>query len=502
VRRVIGRVYRGRKVGGLVRYLYGPGRHNEHQNPHLVASWSGCAPQELAVVEPEWTGVGERDYRGLVAELEAPARYAERGERNPVWHCPLRTAPADRVLTDGEWAEVAVDLMHRTGIAPRGDDGGCRWVAVRHDEVSIHVVAVLARQDGARAHPANDWHQVRAACLAAEARYGLQVTAPADKTAARHTTRAETEKASRSGQVMPARDWLRGQVQYAAAGAREPAAFLDRLRTAGVVVRERRHPDGRLSGYAVGRREPAGETVLFGGGKLAADLSLPKLLARWDATGGGDEAAEPVAAVVEPAARAALWEQASGAAAQAAEEVRLLIDTEPNGAAVDSGDAAAAVAEVLAGASRLIEGDTGGPLTQSARDYDRAARESRGRPVTGTAAGSALRAAALQLAQGGRRPGRSEAAQVALLVAQIGRLSVSIARLREAQGRQAQAAAARRAAVAIGQANGHWTSQARAAGGELKQRGVASTSSKGASTTTTAARRPPPNGREPRGRGR
>ena len=76
---VIGRVYRGRKVGGLVRYLYGPGRHNEHENPHLVASWSGCTPRELAVVEPEWTGVGERDYRGLVAELEAPARYAERG---------------------------------------------------------------------------------------------------------------------------------------------------------------------------------------------------------------------------------------------------------------------------------------------------------------------------------------------------------------------------------------------------------------------------------------
>jgi len=188
VGRVIGRVYRGRKVGGLVRYLYGPGRHNEHENPHLVASWSGCTQQQLAVVEPEWAGVGERDYRGLVAELEAPARYAERGERNPVWHCPLRTAPADRVLTDGEWAEVAVDLMHRTGIAPRGDDGGCRWVAVRHDEVSIHVVAVLARQDGARAHPANDWHHVRATCLAAEARYGLQVTAPADKTAARHTT--------------------------------------------------------------------------------------------------------------------------------------------------------------------------------------------------------------------------------------------------------------------------------------------------------------------------
>jgi len=107
------------------------------------------------------------------------------------------------------------------------------------------------------------------------------------------------------------------------------------------------------------------------------------------------------------------------------------------------------------------------------------------------------------MAQGGRRAGRSEAAQVALLVAQVGRLSVSIARLREAQGRQAQAAAARRAAFTIAQANGHWTHQAHAAAAaELEQRGLVPTTSEGASTRTTAARRPPPNGREPRGRGR
>ncbi len=498
--RVIGRVYRGGKVGGLVRYLYGPGRHNEHENPHLVASWSGCTLQELAVVEPEWAGVGERDYRGLVAELEAPARYAERGERNPVWHCPLRTAPADRVLTDGEWAEVAVDLMHRTGIAPRGDDGACRWVAVRHDEVSIHVVAVLARQDGARAHPANDWHQVRAACLAAEARYGLQVTAPADKTAARHTTRAEMEKAARAGQVVPARDWLRGQVQYAAAGAREPAVFLDRLRVAGVVVRERRDPDGRLSGYAVGRREPAGETVLFGGGKLAADLSLPRLLARWQAAGGAQEVSVPAVAV-EPAERVALWEQVSAAAAQATEQVRLATGQADEGGSGEAGDAAAA-AEVLVAASRLIEGDADGLLTQAARDYDRAARERRGGLVPGSAGGSALRAAALRMAQGGRRPGRAEAAQVALLVAQIGRLSVSIARLREAQGRQAQAAAARRAAFTIGQATGHWTHQAQTAAAELEHRQPATATRAGVSTPAPAGRRPPTGHHEPRGRSR
>ncbi len=105
---------------------------------------------------------------------------------------------------------------------------------------------------------------------ATEARYWLVVTAPADRTAATHTTRAEREKAARVGRV-PARDWLRIEVQHAAAASREPTEFLDRLRAVGVAVRERHDPQGRLTGYAVGRVEqPGDEPVLFGGGRLAA----------------------------------------------------------------------------------------------------------------------------------------------------------------------------------------------------------------------------------------
>ena len=461
---VIGRVYRGVKVGGLVRYLYGPGRHNEHVDQRLVTCWSGSEAQVLAAVEPEWTGgqagVGERDYRGLIAELEAPAAYAGGMDPNPVWHCPLRTAPGDRVLSDVEWAQVAVDLMHRTGIAPRGDDGGCRWIAVRHDEHSIHVVAVLARQDGARAHVFRDYPQVRATCLAAEARYGLVVTAPADRTAATHTTRAETEKAARAGRV-PARDWLRTEVQHAAAASREAGEFLDRLRAVGVAVRERHDPQGRLTGYAVGRvEEPGLAPVLFGGGRLAADLSLPKLQARWAGGGGApqDQPVGPVTAGSEQAddrVRAQLWERATTAAGDAAEAVLAQHDSDPAAAA----DAAAAAAEVLAAAGRLIEGTAGGPLTQAARDYDRAARERYGQLPVATAAGGLLRAAALQLARASRRPGRTEAAHVALLITQITRLSLAVARLREAQGRTEQAAAARRATRTMRTAAGHWDSE-------------------------------------------
>lgn len=50
-----------------------------------------------------------------------------------VWHCSLRAAPEDRMLSDDEWAQVACDVMDRTGLSPYGqDDEGIRWVAVRH----------------------------------------------------------------------------------------------------------------------------------------------------------------------------------------------------------------------------------------------------------------------------------------------------------------------------------------------------------------------------------
>jgi hypothetical protein len=91
--------------------------------------------------------------------------------------------------------------MHRTGLAAAGQDGGCPWIAVRHEEVSIHLVAMLAQEDGRPVRLWNDFLRLREGCLAAERRYGLTVTAPADRTAATHTTRGEREKAARAGRV-------------------------------------------------------------------------------------------------------------------------------------------------------------------------------------------------------------------------------------------------------------------------------------------------------------
>ena len=195
------------------------------------------------------------------------------------------------MLSDAEWAQVAARVMHRTGLAPDGDDLGVRWVAVRHAADHIHIVATLARQDGTRPRIWNDYYRVREACQEAERRFGLRSTAPADRTAARRATRAETEQAARRGWAEPPRVTLRREVCTAAAGAGTEQEFFARLRAAGVLVRERHstvHPvrsPGTRSGCPATRPRDGG-VVWYGGGKLAADLTLPKLRARWAGTAG------------------------------------------------------------------------------------------------------------------------------------------------------------------------------------------------------------------------
>jgi hypothetical protein len=249
---VIGKVLRGTSARRLLHYLYGPGRANEHTDPHLVAGFFD--PAEL---EPGRRPGGSPDLRRLAGLLAQPlAALGSRASDKPVWHCSVRAAPGDRVLSDGDWAQVAARVMHRTGLAPQGDDLAVRWVAVRHAADHIHIVATLARQDGGKPSTWNDFYRVREACQDAERRFGLRSTAPADRTAARRATRAETEQAARRGWDEAPRAALRREVCTAAAGAGTEQEFFARLARVGVLVRLRHSTTSRqLSANPGSRRK-------------------------------------------------------------------------------------------------------------------------------------------------------------------------------------------------------------------------------------------------------
>ena len=81
---MIGKVVTGSDVCGLVRYLYGPGRANEHTDPHMAGAWTD--PRR---VEPVLDERGHRDLGRLVALLEAPLAASV---RVPEAQVALRTA--------------------------------------------------------------------------------------------------------------------------------------------------------------------------------------------------------------------------------------------------------------------------------------------------------------------------------------------------------------------------------------------------------------------------
>jgi hypothetical protein len=424
----------GQRVTGLIYYLFGPGRQAEHTDPHIVAGWR--YPAEL---EPPLREDGRRDFRHLAGLLQQPhAALGPPRSPRPVWHCSVWAAPDDRNLSDDEWAQVACEIMHRTGLAPYGqEDDAVRWVAIRHAPDHIHLVAMLARQDGTRPQTWNDYFRVGEACRVAEQRFGLRQTAPRDRTAARRPTRPESEKARRRGLHEAPRITLRRAVSTAAAGAASEQEFFTRLDRAGVLVRKRfstRNP-GEITGYAVALPHDtaaAGGPAWFGGGKLAADLTLPKLRSRWEATGPrpGDR--------FTAAERTAIWEHAARTAVGTAEQIRHVAATDPEAAA----DAAWAAADSLHAAAAALGSRV---LRQAADSYDRAARAPYGRiPVSGQPGNNLRRTARLLSTFTSVMPD-VPLAEMTLLM-RFARLAEAISELREAQRLAAQAAAARRAA--------------------------------------------------------
>ena len=115
---------------------------------------------------------------------------------------------------------------------------------------------------------------------------------------------------------------LRNMVREAAEQARDEADFFARLRGTGMGVRVRfsEIDPGQVTGYSVslpGHSGRDGAAAWYGGGRLSADLTLPRLRRRWDPT-GSSPAESPGAFRFSVPERDAIYAHAARQAADAA----------------------------------------------------------------------------------------------------------------------------------------------------------------------------------------
>ncbi|GAA2254544.1 relaxase/mobilization nuclease domain-containing protein [Streptomyces amakusaensis] len=431
---------RGTRSIGLLHYLYGPGTHEEHTDPHLVASWGGLAP------DPGRADDFAATIKDLQRLLDQPLDNIDEHDRprKHVWHLSVRNAPTDRILTDDEWADIARRMVAATGIDNPDNGAGCRWAAVRHADDHIHIIATLIQEDGYKPDLDHDAARAQTEARLLEAEYGLRRLNRGDGTAARRPTSAERHKAARERRERTPREELREAVRRAVAGTQDETEFFDRLAAAGLLVRCRIAPSGDLLGYTVALpddRNGKGEPVFYSGSKLAPDLSLPRIRERWTTTAGltvdGAEEPPPVGLRPVDAGPAGARRRAASAVWQAV----LVVD---QGDDTEVAAQLAAAGEVLDALAKTSAAHTRRQLGEAAFAFERATR-SHVRAAAGHA--RALRRAARELAYGGPVLGRGEdGATTAMVIDMIVFLVAAAAHWHARRGHAQQAAAAREAA--------------------------------------------------------
>lgn len=455
-------ITRGDRMDGLVRYLVGPGRENEHTEPHLVAG----SPSIMAWFDD--AELSEEAALQIAKELDHPYRtYGTEPHGGHVWHCSLSLKAEEGQLGDERWAEIAEAFMERMGFLDEGK-APVRWVGIHHGlskagNDHIHLAVELVREDGTKASTWNDQPRAQAAARAIEQQFGLQVVEGRGIGMGERGRKPRDVPHPGKGQPRPQvaetpRERLERVVRAVASTSETEAEFVRGARAAGLLARPRFATGTQdvVVGYSVAQRPPRGEKPLwFGGGKLARDLTLPRLREGWPDTPqhASDAVREwqaawrnkrPTVRVRDhrPRMDPEVWTRYAEEVSGLREQLRT----------VSPGDVGtwSAVAHQLAGAfsawSLAAEGDRPGPLASTASTLARTAQVRRGFDDQGARDqwGPSIRGLSLILAsaaKGGRGP-----VGMAVLLRQLANTAKALHDAHLAAGREQEA---RRIATAV-----------------------------------------------------
>lgn len=315
---MIPNITRGANTLGVLRYLLGEGRREEHQDPHLVAG----SPE--ASLRAGGRLLGLRDAGELARFLDEPRELfgtrvtvAERdqsgrvvGSREAhVWHCSLSLHPDEPDLDNARWGQIADRFVEQLGFAGERAGAQCRWVAVRHGRSAggsdhVHLVLGLVAEDGSKASVHYDRPRSQQACRELEREFGLRALEARSRGAGERGIKpGELQIDRRRGRPVGehnehpergSRRILERVVRACATAADDEADFVLRLRSEGVLFRPRFAQGSRseVAGYSVALPALAGQRpAWYGGGRLSRELTLPRLRATWPALGLDGQAA-------------------------------------------------------------------------------------------------------------------------------------------------------------------------------------------------------------------
>lgn len=306
---MIPNIVTGGDTAGLMRYLVGPGRANEHENPHVVggslaitmkwADWENLSlsqANEIACYLDSFmneTGTFPTGKTRRFNPATGKVEWTGEIEANHVWHCSLSLSPEEAALGDEVWGRIASDFMDEMGFTGSDGKAPCRWVAIHHGSAKtggdhIHIAATIVREDGTRWSPWYDQRKAQRACNVLEHRYGLLVVESRERgRGSRCDSAAAQNAAARAGASRTDRAVLEERLRAAATAAANEADFVRRARRFGVRLHPRfaRGRTDVVVGYSAAlRTEDGQQTRWWGGGRIARDLTLTQLRTRWEDT--------------------------------------------------------------------------------------------------------------------------------------------------------------------------------------------------------------------------
>lgn len=328
---MIVKISRGGKASGLMHYLAGPGRRNEHETPHLVAGSAGLmswySTDELSTSDAYRLGMHleapNREFGVTVTQAvksfdEEAGTLRPTGERRDahVWHCSLSLAPGHPDLDDDKWGAIANDFVDAMGFTETSGKAPCRWVAVQHGPsinggAHIHIAVNLVREDGTKADTFRDYKRASTAAAELEAKHGLEVVEGREVGRSARPELMRELAAVEAGETTETPSARMARTVRACATASESEAeFVRRLRREGLWVRPRFAAGGHdvVVGFSVAERPEHGQRAEWrAAGKLGRDLTLPRLRDSWGQDSDVPTGADAHAAIEAADEWAAAW---------------------------------------------------------------------------------------------------------------------------------------------------------------------------------------------------